>query len=134
MSDLKDIAIAAASGRRVLVGIREGIAWYRERGVLRDELIDLLDRIDAMQEAENEAAAEEGREPVKVDLSDIEYAELAGGAQDAIGRLLAASEAAEAADQVPDPVPPAGDQGEGGENNAAGDGDESGGSGAATPA
>jgi hypothetical protein len=92
MSDLKDIAIATATARQVLTGVREGIAWFRDRGLARDKLIEMLDACEA-----------EGR-----DLTDIEYAQLAGTAQDAINRLLAASDAAAAPVVVPEPVVPLG--------------------------
>lgn len=100
MPDLKQIAIAAGAAKRVITGIREGIAWFRERGVLRDELLALLDQAEA-----------EGR-----DLTDLEYAALAGGAQDAIDELLQAGMQARAG--VPAPVPPAADVG--GANDAGG--------------
>lgn len=85
MGHLKDIAIAAAGARRVMTTLREGIAWFNERGVLREELEALLDRDDT-------------------DISDVEYAALAGGAQDAIDELLAAG-AAMQTDAVVEPIP-----------------------------
>ncbi len=88
MPDLKDIAIAANQARTVLNGLREGIAWFRDRGMKRDELLALLDEVG------------EGG-----DLADIQYAEIAGGAQDAIDRLMGAVDDAEAG--VPEPVPAA---------------------------
>ena len=98
MPDLKDIAIAASQARNVLTTVREGIAWFRERGVARDELIALLDEV-----------GDDG------DLSDIQYAEIAGGAQDAIDRLMGASEEVDAG--VVEPVPATVDDGSDSEPN-----------------
>lgn len=90
-----------------MTGIREGLDFFHQRGVDRDHLLAILDKL---------APGE--------DLSDIEYAELTGEAQDAINQLRAAAgdpvsteeqaareqvsqlNAGDGQPQVPGPVPP----------------------------
>lgn len=80
MPDLIEIANAAADARRTLTAVREGIAWFQARGVAREQLLAQLDQIEDQDR----------------DFTDLEYAAMAGQAQDAIARLLAASDDSDA--------------------------------------
>lgn len=86
MPDLIEIANAAADARRTLLAVRAGIEWFQARGVARDQLLAQLDQLEDQDR----------------DFTDLEYAAMAGQAQDAIARLLAASDDSDAG--VPPPT------------------------------